>query len=458
MLPGLPGMPEDMPEDMPDFHFFDPDQQEDFFTQGAGSGFVWDKEGHIVTNNHVVANAESVDVTFSDGTILEGEVVGTDPDSDLAVVKVERDADELQPIEVVDSSNVKVGHLSIAIGNPFGLEGTMTVGFVSALGRSLPVESSMGPSYTIPDIIQTDASINPGNSGGVLVNDKGQLIGVPSAIQSPIRASAGVGFAIPSSIVQQVVPVLIEEGSYDHSWIGITGTTLTPDLAEAMGLEKDQRGALVIEVANNGPADEAGLQGSDEQISIDGVQARVGGDIITAFDGRPVREFDDLVAYLARHTQVGQTVTLTILRDGEKQEIDVTLGSRPGTTETPEPQEEQASADVWLGIQGRTLTTAIAEAMDLSARQKGVLVSQVENNSPADEAGLRGSYKSLRMNGEQVLIGGDVITAVDDQEIESIEELQTAINRAEAGDEVTLTLLRNGEETSVEVTLAERPE
>ena len=205
-----------------------PQQQ---YQSALGSGFVWDQNGDIVTNNHVVSGADKIEVTFSDGTIVPATLVGADPDSDLAVIKVDVPADKLHPVQLGDSSAVKVGQLAIAIGNPFGLEGTMTTGIISAVGRSLPANDNSTQSYTIPDVIQTDAPINPGNSGGVLVDVQGQVLGVTSAIESPVRASAGVGFAIPSAIVNNVVPALIKDGKYVHSWLGISGTTLVPDLA-----------------------------------------------------------------------------------------------------------------------------------------------------------------------------------------------------------------------------------
>ena len=327
----------ELPQALPGLPFFGmpaPQQQpEEQYQRGSGSGFVWNKEGHVVTNNHVVEGADKIEVTFADGTSVPGTVVGTDPDSDLAVVKVDLPAERLQPVRVADSTQVKVGQLAVAIGNPFGLENTMTVGIVSALERSLPVESNAGtgPSYTIPDVIQTDAPINPGNSGGVLVDDLGEVIGVTSAIISPVRASAGIGFAVPAAIVQKVVPVLIEQGRYAHPWLGISGTPMDPDLAQAMGLKADQRGALVIEVVPGGPADKAGLRGSDRKITVDGAERRVGGDVIVAFDGQPVETFDDLVTYLVRSTAVGQKVTLTVLRDGEQIQVKVTLEARPNS-------------------------------------------------------------------------------------------------------------------------------
>jgi 2-alkenal reductase len=222
---------------IPGFPFFNlpqgqqPEQQ---YQRALGSGFVWDQDGHIVTNNHVVSGADKIEVTFSNGTIVSATLVGADPDSDLAVLKVDVPADQLHPVQIGDSNAIKVGELAIAIGNPFGLEGSMTTGIISAVGRSLPADENSLQSYTIPDVIQTDAPINPGNSGGVLIDAQGQVLGVTSAIESPVRANAGIGFAIPSAIVNNVVPALIKDGKYVHSWLGISGTTLVPDLAKAM--------------------------------------------------------------------------------------------------------------------------------------------------------------------------------------------------------------------------------
>lgn len=437
-----------------------PQGPQEFFRQGAGSGFVWDKDGHIVTNNHVVAGADKIRVTFADGTTVPGEVVGADPDSDLAVLKVDLPAERLQPVQLADSTGLKVGQLAIAIGNPFGLEGTMTTGIISALGRLLPVETatSQEPGYSIPDVIQTDASINPGNSGGVLVNDQGRLIGVTSAIISPVRASAGIGFAIPSAIVRQVVPTLIETGRYDHPWLGISGLSLSLDLADAAKLPSDQRGALVVEVVPGSPADQAGLRGSDRQVTIDGQQLRVGGDVITAIDGQPVQQFDDLLTYLVRSTKVGQEVKLTVLRDGKEETVQVRLAARPQTETERAQTESQAPQGVWLGIRGATLTPQLARAMNLPADQQGVLVAQVEVDGPADQAGLRGSFKPVTINGQRLLVGGDVIVAVDGQPVSRMEELQALIGQAEPGQEVTLTVLRDGQQLDLPVTLAQRPD
>lgn len=458
LFPGVPQFPFSHPDLFPEPDM--PNQPEEFFQEGFGSGFVWDKEGHIVSNYHVVQDAEDITVTFSDGTMEDATLIGHDQDSDLAVLKVDLPADALTPIKVKSSDGVKVGQLAVVMGNPFGLEGTMTVGFVSARGRSLPVDTqAVGPTYSIPDIIQTDAALNPGNSGGAMVNDKGELIGVPTAIRSPVRASAGVGFAIPSAIVEQVVPSLVEDGSYEHSWLGISGRSMTPDLAEAMELDPNQRGALVIEVVNDGPADKAGVQGSGHEVTIEGIPMRVGGDMVVGIDDEPVHEFYDIIAYLARSTTVGQEITLTVLRDGEEQELTVTLGSRP-TQDGTEPvaqAETPESEQAWLGIQGMTVIPDIAEEMDLPSDQEGILVVGVEAESPADNAGLRGSYKNITIDGEQVVIGGDIITAVDGEAVSDEEALQAIIDSAAPGDTITLTILRDGEEQEREVTLEEQP-
>ncbi len=445
-VPGRPDLPDDL--ELPPQY-------------GTGSGFVWDTSGHIVTNNHVIERAEEISVIFSDGATFDGKVVGADPDSDLAVVLIDSPAARLKPVTMSDSSRVQVGELVVAIGNPFGLESTMTAGIVSALGRMLPIETvSATPllgSFSIPDVIQTDAPINPGNSGGVLLDDQGQVIGVTSAIISPIRASAGVGFAIPSNTVQKIVPMLIDKGRYLHPWLGISGYTLTPELARAMGLDDDLRGALVVDVMPGGPADEAGLRGSDRQITVKGIERRVGGDVITAADGEPVVKFDDLVTFLARKGEVGQTITLRLIRDGKEEQVEVRLQPRPGENgETAQPAVIARDA-AWLGVVGVTLTQDVADAMRLPFGQEGVLVQQVEQDSPADKAGLRGSYKPVIIGENRVLIGGDVIIQADEDAITSVEDLKTFVVGAAPEQEITLRILRDGEEVEVPVTLDRYP-
>jgi len=297
-----------------------------------GSGFVWDAQGNLVTNNHVVDGASRISVTFYDGTTVEASLVGADADSDLAVVKVDTNAIPLQPVMMGDSTQLKVGQLAIAIGNPFGLQGTMTVGFVSGLGRLLPAnENATGATYNIPDIIQTDAAINPGNSGGVLLDDTGKVIGVTSSIATTSGTSAGVGFAIPSAIVQQVVPALIKTGHYDHPYLGVSVISLDPDLSTAMNLPPNQRGALVATVTTGSPADKAGLQASNTQVTINDQQVSVGGDVIIAYNSQTVKSSDDLVTFLARSGVVGQAITLTLLRGGKQIQVQVILGVRPAS-------------------------------------------------------------------------------------------------------------------------------
>ncbi|NLF00302.1 MAG: PDZ domain-containing protein, partial [Anaerolineales bacterium] len=367
---------------------------------------------------------------------------------------------------MADSGQVAVGQLAVAIGNPFGLENTMTVGFISAIGRSLPVESSLGgPSYAIPDVIQTDAPINPGNSGGVLVNDRGEVVGVTTAIVSPVQASVGVGFAVPAAIVEQVIPALIEDGVYEYPWLGISGTSLTPELAEAMDLDADQRGALVGAVTEGGPADEAGLQPGSRTVDINGIEVMVGGDVIVAIEGQQVLEFDDVVAYLVRYTRPGDEIELTVLRDGRERHVTATLGVRPASearsevVEVPEELPEVAPvSQAWLGIMGFSMTPEIAEAMDLPDGQEGVLVQEVVSGGPADEGGLQAGEGSAQIEGQRILIGGDVIVAYDGDRVADMDELQARLSESKPGDEVTLTVLRDGREREVDVTLDSRPQ
>lgn len=441
-IPGFPffGLPQGQDQQ--------PQQQ---FQSALGSGFVWDQQGHIVTNNHVVSGATKIEVTFSDGTTVPATLVGADPDSDLAVIKVDVSADKLQPVQLADSKSIQVGQLAIAIGNPFGLEGSMTTGIISAVGRSLLADETSAQSYTIPDIIQTDAPINPGNSGGILINVQGQVLGVTSAIESPVRANAGVGFAIPSAIVNNVVPALIKDGKYVHSWLGISGTTLTPDLAKAMDLDISQRGALVEEVLPNSPAEKAGLHASNNQTTIDGQLVNVGGDVITAIDNQSILQMDDLIAYLAGSTKVDQKITLTILRDGKQQNVDVTLAARPSAEEQANANPQAPTQGIHLGIQGLTVDSSIAQAMNLPDGTQGVLVEAVQPGSLAATAGLKAGSKTVTINGQDILVGGDIITAINDQSVASIDELRAGLEQLSSDHSVTLTILRDGKESQVEV-------
>ncbi|MCA9899137.1 MAG: trypsin-like peptidase domain-containing protein [Ardenticatenaceae bacterium] len=329
-----PNNPDQETPDLPnDFH----QQLETVPQQSQGSGFVYDKEGHIITNNHVVADATHITVIFADDTEAEAEVVGTDPGSDLAVIQVEVAADRLHPVTIGNSSDLQVGQLVATIGNPFGLSGSMSTGVISGLDRSLPSGASApgGGNFTIPEIIQTDAAINPGNSGGPLLNLDGEVIGINTAIQTNGTTAfgtptfGGIGYVVPSNILTQVVPQLIENGGISYPWLGISGTTLDDDLARAMDLSIEQNGVLVYQVLEGGPAAEAGLKGSEDEVQINGLNAIVGGDIITKMNDQVINDFNDLLTYIVRQTSVGQTVTLEIIRDGETQTLEVTLQARP---------------------------------------------------------------------------------------------------------------------------------
>jgi 2-alkenal reductase len=304
-------------------------------SSGQGSGFVYDNQGRIVTNSHVVHGADAIEVVFSDNTTLAADLVGEDLHSDLAVIQVSELPAGVQPLPLGDINEVAVGQTVVAIGNPFGLGGTLTRGVVSALGRSIPALTA----FSIPQAIQTDAPINPGNSGGPLLNLRGQVIGVNAQIETGdgSRVNSGVGFAIPVSIVERVIPSLIENGEYQWGWLGVVGGTINPTMIEAMNLPV-QKGAYISQIVQNGPADQAGLRGSTDEIVVDGRRTEIGGDIIIAINGQPVSSFDDILIYIALNTQPGQDVILTILRDGKMQDVKVTLRPRPsGTRESLVP-------------------------------------------------------------------------------------------------------------------------
>jgi len=301
---------------------------------GSGSGFVIDTDGHIVTNNHVVEGADEIDVTFADGTVAVAKVIGRDTYSDLAVIKVDLAADKLAPLTLGDSDQTKVGQRVVAIGNPFGLVGTMTVGIISGKGRTLPADSPTGgTSFSNPDILQTDAAINPGNSGGPLLNSNGDVIGVNAAIRTDgtNRANSGVGFAIPSNTVKRVATQLMKEGQVSYPYLGVSVDSnhfTTGELAAALKLPVKQ-GVLIASVVNGGPAERAGLKGGDRQVVVRGIPVRAGGDILIAIDGDPINSFDEMIAYLAAKKLVGQTVTVTIMRGTDTLQVPVTLDERP---------------------------------------------------------------------------------------------------------------------------------
>lgn len=294
---------------------------------GVGSGFVYDSNGYIITNDHVVENAEKLTVTFLDGRSYKAKIIGQDVFTDLAVIKVNASSDVLQSLPVGDSSKLRVGEPIAAIGNPFGLSGSMSSGIISQVGRLLP---SQDRGFQIPDIIQTDAAINPGNSGGPLLNMRGEVVGINTAIQSETGDFAGVGFAIPSKTIQKIIPILIENKTYHHPWVGISGRDIDPDLADILKL-KDARGFLVINVLNDSPAERAGLRGTNETKEIDGMQYQIGGDVVLAVDSKTVRKIDDILIHLQREKTVGDQMILQILRDGKVSDVVITLNERPTT-------------------------------------------------------------------------------------------------------------------------------
>ena len=291
---------------------------------GSGSGFVYDVLGHIVTNRHVVSGSRRFEVVFADGTRLAGELVGADADSDLAVLKVDALPDGVQPLPLAEPDTLQVGQFVAAIGNPFGEQGSMSMGIVSGLGRSLRSQRTQGVgfAYSLPGVIQTDAPINPGNSGGPLLNLAGEVVGVNSAIASVTGVNSGVGFSIPVVAVRRIVPSLIEQGSHTYSYMGLTfASELSLSDQQQYGLAQSQ-GAYIVSLAAGSPADRAGLRAADPNTGR-------GGDLVVAIDGQPLRNFDELNAYLVFYTAPGQTIEMTVLRNGEELTFPLTLGARP---------------------------------------------------------------------------------------------------------------------------------
>ena len=310
---GVPGIPEEL-------------------LWGAGSGFVWDREGHIVTNHHVVEGAiggtNQVTVIFSDDTEAKGTVIGSDSHSDLAVIKLEEGDWDLHPATLGDSDSVRVGQLTVAIGSPFGQEFTMTSGIVSAVGRNIRGQGQ----FTIPEVIQTDSAINPGNSGGPLLDRLGHVIGINTQIISRTGSFSGIGMAVPINIAKRVVPPLISDGEFNYPWLGVSIAPVSRDYAERMYLPFDTRGALVMSVVADSPADRAGLQGPASTIEIDGIEFPAGGDIILSIGGQAISNPNELIAHLTYRNSPGDSVLLRVLRDGQPQVVEVKLGKRPDTS------------------------------------------------------------------------------------------------------------------------------
>lgn len=300
-----------------------------------GSGFVYDTNRHIITNYHVAGGGRDLDVTFMDGNIYHAKLIGSDPFTDLAVLYVQDvPKDKLAPLPLGDSAKLSVGEQIAAIGNPFGLSGSMTAGIISGLGRIIPSDPSSGSQYSIPNIIQIDAPINPGNSGGPLLNMKGEVIGVNSAIFSTTGEFSGIGLAIPSNALNKVVPSLITKRSFNHPWLGLSGTNITPEIANVIGL-KEPRGFLVIDVISGSPAEKAGIHGGEQLTSINGSQIPLGGDVIEKIDNKTIRKIDDVLVYLETEKSIGDNVKISVFREGQIQKINLILVARPSSQESP---------------------------------------------------------------------------------------------------------------------------
>ena len=421
-----------------------------------GSGFVYDKSGHIVTNFHVVDGSKDnkVYVTFLDGVSYEGDIVGTDPYSDLAVIKLtEVDnnvSSKLVPLELGNSSTIRIGQKVVAVGNPFGLSGSLSEGIISGLGRLMPAGDNGEPpqnpfdkspivkpvpSFSIPDIIQTDAAINPGNSGGPLIDMNANVIGINTAIFSNTGVYSGIGFAIPSNFLIKIVPLLIKNGEYDHPYIGINGFDITPEIAKLLNLP-EAVGFLVVNVTADSPAMLAGIQGGNKSMQINGLPIELGGDIVTEIDNKPVRKVDDILSYLENYKRIGDNVTLTVLRGPalEKQVVTISLTTRPSLeTDLTNPS---------LGIIGLDITPEIAKIMNIS-RDNGFLITSIIGNSSASKANLRGGYVVTEVNGTVLELGGDIIVKMDNVDIQDQSDIKNYLKTKNIGDSVIITVLRD---------------
>lgn len=439
-------------------------------SSALGSGFVFDTAGHIITNDHVVrgrslndTNTNNVTVTFLDERSFKAKIVGSDPFSDLAVIQIEDpNKPTMIPLVLSNSSDVKIGEHVIAIGNPFGLSGSMTEGIISGLGRVIPSQNpedskpeivpeegaTLVPptSFSIPEIIQTDAAINPGNSGGPLLNLKGQVIGINSAIFSLTGEYSGVGFAIPSSTLQRVIPILISQHTYKHPWIGISGVDVNEPIASVMKLNST-KGFLVIDTSPGGPAAKAGIQGGAKLVEINGRKTNLFGDVIIKIDNQNVSKIDDILVYLEQQKKVGQGVDLTVIRDGKLQTINLILAERP---------LKLGQEPLWLGIDGIDMDQDIATELMVN-QSTGILVVGIISDGPADKAGLKGGYRITNINGTQVELGGDIIISADKQPIDNLRDMSTYIaNNKVDGDTIILDILRDSKPLEVQVTLEKR--
>jgi serine protease Do len=421
-----------------------------------GSGFVYDQDGHILTNYHVISDPNSVEVTFVDGDSYSAKIIGQDPYSDIAVLRITDDGFQKQipPLKAANSSALQVGEQVIAIGNPFGLSGTLTSGVISQMGRVLPNDIT---GYSISNIIQTDAAINPGNSGGPLLNTKGEMVGVNTAIFSNTGLYSGVGFAIPSNMVQKVVSSLLKNGSYEHPYMGISGITVSPEISNATHLN-DTKGILVVDITADSPADKAGIRGGDVLTAVDGQDIRLGGDVIVAVDNQSVRAMEDLLSYLEEQKAVGDNIELSVIRDGKTQHIDMILAARPNqeaenmfqpNMESKQQQQHRPA----LGINGINMTPELAELMNLTQPQKGFLIEDIISGGPADKAGIRGGYKIANVNGSEFKLGGDIVVGIDEVDVSTIQDIQLYLDTKEVGDVVQIQVVRDSQEITVPLTL-----
>jgi S1-C subfamily serine protease len=448
-------------------------QQSEITGSRLGSGFVYDKEGHIVTNYHVVAGAKNntVFVTFLDGVSYEANITNFDPYSDVAIIKLvnldknKEVLSKLIPLELGNSSSLRIGEKVAAVGNPFGLSGSLTDGIVSGLGRLIPsnsepfnppqpfndqnnLPSATTPSFSIPNIIQTDAAINPGNSGGPLLNMKGQVIGINSAIFSNTGAYSGIGFAIPSNLLIKIIPTLLEGKAYEHPYMGINGFDVTPEIAKLMNLSQSS-GFLVVNVTKDSPAYLSGVKEGNVTFQINGNPVKLGGDVIVKIDNNTVRKVDDILSYLETNKEVGDKVTLTVLRDGNNSKVlDLELTARP------QINASVTASTPTIGVLGLDVTPEIAKLMNLTTT-KGFLITGVLDKSPASKADLRGGYIISEINGTQIELGGDVIVKIDKTDIMNIQDIKNYLSKKSIGDTMIVTIIRDGKSMTKNLTLTE---
>jgi serine protease Do len=405
--PGGPGGPGGEGDPFHEFfepfeRFFGPQHRLPYKAKSLGSGFIIDTKGYILTNNHVVENADEIVVKLSSGREFKAKVVGRDQKTDIALIEI-HGATDLQPVILGESGALKVGQWVVAIGNPFGLENTVTAGIVSAIGRHI----NQGP---YDDFIQTDAAINPGNSGGPLLNTKGEVIGINTAIFSRGGGNIGIGFAIPIDLAKEIVPQLKEKGHVTRGWLGVMIQKVTPQIAESLGLQ-DAKGALVADLVKDGPAEAAGLKQ---------------GDVIAEYDGKPVNDSAELPLLVAR-TPVGKSVKVKVIRDKKEETFTIKIA------ELKEEETAQAGSGTTedLGLTVQTLTPDLAENLGLERTMKGVVVTEVEPGGPATDAGLR---------------RGDVILEVNRQGVKDVDAYRKALKAAGKGKSV-LFLVRRGDNT-----------